>query len=164
MVSLRAGTAADVPALYALDKLCFAPPFRFSLRTMRSYLTAPDARCVIAERDGGLTGFVLFEFKPRPIYSCVYVVTLDVHPGHRRSGLGRTLLVEAELAGVQAGMESSRLHVFAGNEPALRFYHAHGYVHAQRFPNYSADGLDAFLCVKPLQNAKTAFQSSESVS
>ena len=122
--ALRAGLAADIPAMYALDLLCFEPPFRFDLRTMRRYASAPGAIVCIAEQGTALAGFVIVNVVRGAM---AYVTTLDVHPGLRRDGLGRTLMAAVEAAAVQANLREMRLHVSLENEAAIRFYQSIGF-------------------------------------
>ncbi len=41
----------DFPALYAVEELCFEPPFRFSRTYMRQLIESPNAATWIAEEE-----------------------------------------------------------------------------------------------------------------
>ena len=56
---LRLGRAADVPAMYELDLLCFTEPFTFDLPSMRRFATQKNAIVVVAEDLGSLAGFAI---------------------------------------------------------------------------------------------------------
>ena len=58
-----------------------------------------------------------------------WVNYLAVHPGHRRAGLGRALMAEAERVLGEAGCPKVNLQLRSGNDEALAFYEALGYVH-----------------------------------
>lgn len=55
------------------------------------------------------------------------LLRIAVHPGHRRTGLGRALLKATLDALPRAGCEEVLLEVHAGNTPALRLYEAYGF-------------------------------------
>ena len=110
--------------MYELDLLCFEPPFRFDPGTMRRYARAPGAIVLVAEQGTALAGFVVVNVIRGGV---AYVTTLDVHPGLRRHGLGRTLMAAAEAAAMQAGLREMRLHVSLENEAAIRFYESTGF-------------------------------------
>ncbi|WP_327167805.1 GNAT family N-acetyltransferase [Streptomyces subrutilus] len=56
-----------------------------------------------------------------------YVYDVEVAPGHRRRGHGRSLMLLAEHAALAAGARSLGLHVSEGNTPARRLYESLGY-------------------------------------
>ena len=150
---LRTGTAADVPAMYALDLLCFEPPFTFDLRSMRHYATARGAIVVLAGTETQLAGFVIVNRQG----STAYISTLDVHPDHRRQGLARKLMREAEYRAQTAGAVLMTLHVYFQNHPAIRFYQSLGYTEAATEPNYYGPGLHAEIYSKTLQAEANRF-------
>jgi ribosomal protein S18 acetylase RimI-like enzyme len=79
-----------------------------------------------------------------------YVVTLDVDPAHRRRGLARNLLAEAGRWASKASVRQMGLHVYAGNEAAIRFYEAQGYLHRTDAPDFYGPGLDGLVYMKEL--------------
>ena len=147
-VTLRKGRAADVPAMYRLDCLCFEEPFRFDLRSMRRFASHRNAVVVIAEAEEGIRGFAILEVTPQAKLPLAYLVTLDVHPEHRRAGLARELMGEVERLAALAGVTQIGLHVFAGNEAAILFYERLGYFRVAISHDFYAPGFDAFRYVK----------------
>jgi ribosomal-protein-alanine N-acetyltransferase len=151
-ITLRNGTPADIEAMYALDLLCFDPPFRFDLRSMRRYATHPDAIVLIAEIAGEIAGFIVVNPTRRRSLHSAYITTLDVHPDHRRHGIARRLVAEAEHRAALTGATSMQLHVHTGNTVAIRFYESAAYQQAMLTPDFYAAGLDAWTYLKPLQS------------
>ena len=151
-IVLRDYRDTDLEAIYRLDEDCFAPAFRFDRESMREFAEARNAICLIAERrGGGITGFVIVHLDPMAAGLRGYVVTLDVAEGYRREGVAAKLMLEAESRARVAGAWRMELHVFTGNEGAIRFYERMGYSRfavQRRF--YRTDGLDAFLYRKEL--------------
>jgi ribosomal-protein-alanine N-acetyltransferase len=151
-IVLRDYRETDLEAIYRLDEDCFAAAFRFDHKSMREFAEARNAICLIAERSGGgIAGFVIIHLDLETTGLQGYVVTLDVAEGYRREGVASRLMLGAESRAGAAGARQMELHVFTGNEGAIRFYERMGYSRLavqRRF--YRADGLDAFLYRKEL--------------
>src|ERR1700679_1108745 len=120
-MKLRPYREADLEAMFALDMRCFERPFRFRLEDIQRFASEPGAVTLVAEDQDKLAGFFIAE----PVGDAVYIVTLDVSPDHQRRGLGRELLGRAERSFPAA--QRCVLHVFVGNETAIRFYEANEY-------------------------------------
>jgi ribosomal protein S18 acetylase RimI-like enzyme len=134
--------------MYRLDCLCFAPPFRFDLRFMERLALRPDVLVVVAEQGGEMRGFVIYEIDDRKEFSSAYVATLDVHPEYRRLGIAKALMDEADGLAMLAGVNHIRLHVFAGNEAAIRFYEGRGCKRVAVTTDFYGRGLDGILYLK----------------
>lgn len=145
-VTLRTYRAGDWEAMYALDVLCFEPPFRFSRRAMRGFAEATGAITILAEVEGHLAGFCVVQMEE----DLGYVVTLDVAPAWRRHGLARRLTAEVESKVRAADGTAMALHVFPGNAGAVHFYEAIGYQRTGTVEGFYGRGLDALLYLKPL--------------
>ena len=140
-VRYRPGTAGDVPAMYALDVICFEEPFRFSLRAMRRFALTPGASVWVAEVEGALAGFVIVEAEGE----AGYVVTLDVAPKQRRLGVAGELMRLAQDGLASAGVKSLALHVYVGNSAAVRFYEKLGFSFKANEAGFYGAGLDAHV-------------------
>ena len=151
-IFLRDYQASDLDAMFRLDEACFAEEFRFDRRSMREFAEERSAVVRIAETDcGGIAGFVIVHIGLVASEWRAYVVTLDVAHQHRRKGLARRLMEEAEARAAAAGARWIQLHVFTGNEGAIRFYEGMGYERIRvRRGYYGAAGLDAVVYGKEL--------------
>ncbi len=151
-IVLREYREADLEAICRLDEDCFAAAFRFDRKSMREFAEARNAICLVAEtRRGEIAGFVIVHLDRVAAGLQGYVVTLDVAEEYRREGVASRLMLEAESRAGAAGARRMELHVFTGNEGAIRFYERMGYSRlAVRRRFYRADGLDAFLYRKEL--------------
>ena len=127
-MKLRPYTAADEDAAIELWRRTWAhhfPHIDFNARVAwwrerwRQELM-PVAAIVVAEQDGGLTGFVTVDPKTH------YLDQIVVAPEHWGSGLALALLDEAKRLS-PAGLE---LQVNKDNARAIRFYEKHGFVYA----------------------------------
>ena len=144
---LRNARPEDLPSLWALDRLCFEPGIAYSRRQIQRFLLLPGARSVLAETRGELIGFAL-GYPDAP--DLARVVTLDVHPGFRRQGLGRRLLGELLARLAAAGSARTLLEVDVRNSGAIEFYRREGFREIRRLPSYYGRGLDAFEMTKGL--------------
>ena len=136
--------------MYALDLLCFSELFRFDLALMKSLVRDPGGVVIVAESEDGMAGFVIANLTRRGKRLAAYVTTLDVHPGLRRSGLGRRLMAEAERRCFEARARWMSLHVSTANLGAMGFYEARGYVRGGRVAGYYGSGGDAWIYGKGL--------------
>lgn len=140
-VELREYCPSDVLALFRLDQVCFEPRFRFSLHAMRDFAEAPNAVSVVAEVEGAVVGFAIGEV----VGDVCYLVTIDVDPGCRRSGLAGSMMGWIAEKAWAMGARRMELHVFVGNAAAIRFYERLGFVVVGAEPGFYGDGVDA-LC------------------
>jgi [ribosomal protein S18]-alanine N-acetyltransferase len=151
-ISVRDYRALDLEAMFRLDVACFTAEFRFDRASMQAFAAEPGAIALVAETmDGELVGFVIVHTERAAAGRRGYVVTLDVSEDWRRKGLAGRLMREAESRTVAAGARWMELHVFTGNEAAIRFYERLGYERiAMRRRFYGADGLDALVYRKEI--------------
>jgi ribosomal-protein-alanine N-acetyltransferase len=151
-IILRPYRAKDLDAMHALDVECFERPFRFSRTAMRRFAEAKTARVIIAEDGDALVGFVILDIENTEDGPFGYIVTLDVSPAHRRRGLAGQLMQEAEREAVREACAAVVLHVFTGNEPALRFYVGRGFLQSYRENDFYGRGIDAWVFHKLLRS------------
>jgi ribosomal-protein-alanine N-acetyltransferase len=158
-VVLRGYRPSDLQAIFALDQICFAPPFRFSMRAMRQFAESRNALTVIAECDGRaeIAGFCIAHVEDSGKRRVAYIVTLDVAPEQRRRGLAQAMMGAVEQQARGAGCEAMELHVSVENEGAIAFYERLGYVRVRVVKSFYGAGHHAFLYSKKVaedQNLK----------
>lgn len=150
-VTVRLYRRDDLPAMVALDRLCFAPPFLFSPAGIRNFAEAQGAHAVVAEREAGqMAGFAIGQMEWEAATRVGYCVTLDVAPAERRGGVGGRLLDELERWAAAEGAAEMMLHVWVENEGARSFYAGRGYREMRRVAGFYRRGLDAMECRKAL--------------
>ena len=147
-VQFRSYRAEDLAAMYALDVVCFEAPFRFTRGAMRRFAAGKRARVIVAEERDVLVGFVIMNVEESKHGSVGYVVTLDVDPAFRGRGIARSLMEQAEAQARGADCAAMMLHVFTGNDAALKFYARLGFVRAHREEGFYGAGMDAWFCHK----------------
>ncbi|MGD0521940.1 MAG: N-acetyltransferase [Terracidiphilus sp.] len=149
-MNYRLYTAKDFAQLYAIEEVCFQPPFRFSRRYMRQLVNSSNAATWIAEEDGRMAGFGIVEWTRERGRLIAYIQTLEVVPERHGRGVGGELLLRIEGSARAAGAQAVGLHVDEENGDAIRLYEAHGYVCEGRSENYYARGRTGLMYAKAL--------------
>jgi len=150
-MEFRAYRADDFEAMFRLDEACFEPQFRFSRAMMRRFAKAKKARIVIAEQDG-LAGFCIVHVERVDGGRVGYVMTLDVDAVWRGKGLAAELMRRAEAEAFEAGCVAMVLHVFVGNDVAIRFYERAGYQQWTKAAGFYGKAGDAWVYRKLIVN------------
>jgi ribosomal protein S18 acetylase RimI-like enzyme len=117
---------------------------------MRRFAEVKKARVIVADEGGELVGFVILHLEEDAEGRTGYIITLDVEPAQRRKGVARKLMHDVEGQARMDGCAALVLHVFAGNEAAIRFYDRAGFVRSHRAEDFYGAGLDAWVYHKLL--------------
>jgi ribosomal-protein-alanine N-acetyltransferase len=149
-VLFRPYTPDDFAALYAIEEVCFQPPFCFGRRYMHQLVNSPHTATWIAEEDGHMAGFAIVEWAEEAVGVIAYIQTIEVAPEQLRQGIGGELLHRIEGSARAAGAQAVWLHVDATNASAIRLYEANGYRSKGREENYYARGRAALIYLKQL--------------
>lgn len=153
-MQLREYSERDLAAIFALDEICFEPPFRFSLRAMKQFAEARNALTVVAETDDGdIAGFCIAHVERVRNSLTAYVVTLDVALQHRREGLARQMMEQIERRAAEAECDAVALHVSVENSGAIAFYESEGYERSHMVKSFYGLGRHAYVYRKVLGNA-----------
>jgi ribosomal protein S18 acetylase RimI-like enzyme len=140
----------DFAALYAIEEVCFQPPFRFKRRYMKRLVDATNSATWIAEENGAMVGFAIVEWTQEIRGISAYIETIEVLPSHRRRGVGKELMRTVEGSARDANAAVMWLHVDAVNEGAKRMYEAHGYEFYAKEDDFYAPGRGALIYRKAL--------------
>lgn len=115
----------DRERLVSLWSVCdLTRPWNDPHRDIERKLARDAANLVVLEGDDGLIGSVMVGYEGHR----GWVNYLAVHPDHRRQGLGRTLMAEAERRLRELGCPTLNLQVSTSNDTAVQFYRRIGYV------------------------------------
>jgi ribosomal-protein-alanine N-acetyltransferase len=152
VVELREYRPEDFNRLLEIDRVCFVEGIAYSEEEMRHFLGRPSAVRIVGEEAGKIQGFIIADrFRPRRSQQCMgQIITIDVLPEARRSGLGSLLMNAAEEKIKEAGCTYVSLETAVDNLAAMRFYKKHGYVGLKILPNYYLESIDALLMGKKL--------------
>lgn len=140
----------DFAALYAIEEVCFQPPFRFSQTYMRKLVNARDGATWIAEDNFVMAGFAIVGWAEHENDIAAYIETIEVLPEFRSRGMGAELLRRVEATARTASARTLWLHVDITNVSAIRLYKRHGFVARGSEEHFYAPGRGAHLYAKRL--------------
>jgi ribosomal-protein-alanine N-acetyltransferase len=146
----------DFAQLYAVEEICFQPPFRFSRAYMRQVVTSQNAATWMAEENGAIAGFSVVEWSIESNETIAYIQTIEVLPEFRRMGVAGELMRRLEESAIKSGAQLIWLHVDAENTAAQCLYETHGYTRQGREENYYPRGRAALVYAKQLKSAPNA--------
>jgi ribosomal protein S18 acetylase RimI-like enzyme len=152
-VLYRPYTPADFPALYAIEEICFEPPFRFGRGYMRRLADSVHSITWLAEEDGRMAGFAIADWGRGTEGIAAYIQTIEVLPEMRGRGIGGELLCRIDASARDKGARAIWLHVDSQNGSAIRLYESRGYVCQGRKENYYPHGRAALIYRKALEPA-----------
>ncbi len=123
-MQIRSYLATDEPGLIRLWEQCeLTRPWNDPRRDIaRKLWIRPDLLLVAAEA-GEIVGSVMVGYEGHR----GWINYLAVAPDHRKQGLGRLLMAEAELRLLREGCPKVNLQVRAGNDEVVAFYRRLGY-------------------------------------
>jgi [ribosomal protein S18]-alanine N-acetyltransferase len=155
--SLRDFRPQDFTTLWEIDQRCFAPGIAYSQRELSSYIGRRGSFTIVAEQAGGpdgtesVAGFIVAEASGK----VGHIISIDVLPESRRSGLGSKLLLTAEDRLRSFACRTVVLETAVDNATALAFYKRQGYSVVKVYPRYYSNGIDAFVLGKSLAETTT---------
>ncbi|GBC80751.1 L-methionine sulfoximine/L-methionine sulfone acetyltransferase [bacterium HR09] len=130
--TLALANVLDVPALYALDRLCFAQR-AWSWEAWFEVACWPEWTCLVQRQGKRIIGAMVLLLWP-PV---AQISSIAVHPAHRGRGLGSRMLAEAIARARRAGCRWVALEVDR-ESPAVRLYRRFGFGVVRRF---TEDGI-----------------------
>ncbi len=137
----------DFEKLWSIDQLCFDAGISYTRRELAFYIALKRAVTLVAEIGGKIAGFVVTHRDRR---GQGHVITVDVLPAARRSGLGSRLMADAEARLRADGCSVVFLETAVDNAAAIAFYKRHGYTLVRTIPRYYLDSIDALVLAKDL--------------
>ncbi len=146
---LRPYQPSDFETLLRIDQACFPRGIAYGRQEMKYYLRSEGARCLIAEVDAEIAGFILTEQSAE----FAHIITLDILETHRRRNIGSALLRAAEQAAAQQGAPRMVLETATTNKPAIALWKKHGYREIVTIEDYYGPGLDAYEMHKTLRHS-----------
>lgn len=141
-VRIRPMRTRDVPAVAAIEQAVYPRPW--SARTFRAELRRDDRIYLVAAPrprllPGGSGGHVRGYAGALVAADEAHVLTVAVHPDHRRTGTGLRLVLCLLGAIRGRGVEAATLEVRESNEAARALYERVGFVSSGVRPGYYED-------------------------
>ena len=129
-MEIRKMTAAEVPQVAELEKLCFSLPW--SEKSVAGELDNPLSVWLVAMEGESLAGYV----GSQTVMDETDMMNLAVAPRFRRQGVGEALVNALEASLKDLGSRCLTLEVRASNESAQALYACLGFVQVGRRKNY----------------------------
>lgn len=148
--SLRPARPADIDALVEIEEAAFGHD-RISRRSFKRLLERRSALTLVAERDGGIAGYVMVLTRRGVTAARLY--SLAVASAFLGKGVGASLLDAAEEEMLAEGRLVMRLEVRPDNDGALALYRRAGYRETGRADGFYEDGSPALKMEKLLAGA-----------
>jgi [ribosomal protein S18]-alanine N-acetyltransferase len=148
-VPIRPAELSDLPALVALENEAFASD-RLSPRSLRYYISAPNAVLIVCRRRDALMGYSLVVCRKDQPVARLY--SLAVGRAYRGLGLGAALLKASEKSARRRAVSELCLEVRIRNRRAIALYEKRGYRRIDRIDDYYEDGATALCYAKPLRS------------
>jgi ribosomal-protein-alanine N-acetyltransferase len=134
---IRPATLADIPAIWAIEKLSFSSPW--SRWSFLSELGHRHSHMLVAgpsyPQPWQIWAYLIFWV----VYEEMHILNLAVHPAHRRQGIARRLLSEGLAQARNLGAELAWLEVRPSNTAARALYESFGFKEVGRRPRYYDD-------------------------
>ena len=157
---VRDALPGDLDALAAIENQCFSMD-RISRSGLRRFLAQESVRAkqengipqrrsrtLVAGQGTVIYGYAIILLRRNSLIARIY--SIAVLPEHRRTGMARTLLADAESVATEAGRNRMRLEVREDNAGAIRLYTSVGYQPFGRIEPYYEDRTAAIRMEKPL--------------
>ncbi|MEV0798794.1 GNAT family N-acetyltransferase [Kribbella sp. NPDC050281] len=139
--AIRPATADDLPALVALDEVCFGPDAWSTVSWTTEFDRLSEDRVILVADEGAAVGYVVLLVPPVTL-DVVELLRIAVTPAERRTGIGGQLMTAA-LA--RCAGRTVLLEVAAGNQSAGGLYESFGFQEISRRRGYYAGGEDAVI-------------------
>ena len=142
---IRCATKDDLDSLLNLENICFKEEI-FHKRQLRYLLQKARSLVLVTEIDGNIIGSMIILLRKKILNARIY--SFNVHPEHRRKGIGGLLMDKAlDILG-KKGYKNITLEVGVNNQIAQNLYHSKGFIVDKKLPNYYTNGGDALHLVK----------------
>lgn len=136
----------DFESLWRMDQECFPTGISYSKQELRAFVEGAGSFTLVAINEKHeIQGFIVAHYR-----GSGHIITIDVAPGARGSGVGSLLLQSAEDRMRAAGCLAVGLEAAVDNRTALAFYKRHGYSVIRTRPRYYSNGVDALVLKKNL--------------
>jgi ribosomal-protein-alanine N-acetyltransferase len=143
----------DFEQLWQLDQLCFTEGIAYSKRELRYYLDLKGSIKIVVTKDVPSETIAGFLVAVPQRARTAHIITIDVHPDFRRSGLGKQLMQAAEQRLKAQDCNAVLLEVAVDNIAAISFYKRLGFTVLKSLPRYYNNSIDGLLLGKPLDAA-----------
>ena len=130
MIQIKNMTAAHVPQIAQIEKLCFSDPW--SASSVATELENSYSLWLVALDGDTVAGYV----GSQSVLDGADMMNIAVHPDYRRQGIARELVTGLINALAEKGVKSLALEVRQSNAPAIALYEQLGFIQVGLRTNY----------------------------
>lgn len=142
-LNVREARSEDLEEVYRIETVCFGSD-AYDPSLLLLYLNLSPDTFLVAEEGGTIVGYAIGLVRK---WNEAHVVSIAVHPKHRRKGVATALMRELLKRFSEKGAKAVRLEVRVSNEAAIKLYEKLGFKKVGVIKRYYADGEDAYLMV-----------------
>jgi [ribosomal protein S18]-alanine N-acetyltransferase len=142
---IRSHRTTDLPRLHAIDQICFDSDIAFTRAEISFYLNHRNSISRVAEMMGCIIGFAVGRIEGN---SSAHVLTLDVLPEARRSGIGTSLMNSLHEEFERREAVLIFLEVKSSDGGARKFYEALRYEYVETLRGYYNGREDAMRMIR----------------
>jgi len=140
----------DLNVLAKIEKESFTSE-AYTRMQLAFLLRSPNTISYVARKDAETVGFIIAMKEQYGKKTVGHIVTIDVSPKHRRTGVGLQLLDKLEKEFLAQGVKTIYLEVRADNQAARKLYGRKGYIEVEPLENYYDKGRHGLGMKKTLQ-------------
>ena len=144
---IRLATKEDLDALLSLENICFKEE-TFQKRQLKYLLLKARSMVLVAEINRNIIGSMIILLRKNILNARIY--SFNVHPEHRRKGIGSSLMDTALDKLEKKGYKNITLEVGINNPIAQNLYQSKGFIVDKKLSNYYTNGDDALHLIKKL--------------
>jgi ribosomal protein S18 acetylase RimI-like enzyme len=148
--SIRKAGLGDLEAIHALDQRLFPPGIRFDMEMFYFHLIDPASKIFIAEDNGFIGGFLIFQRKSSKVGT---IVTIDVTPELQGQKIGSKLMRAVDQLAERSGLRWIVLQVSTENLIARKFYEKQSYTVTRLLKGYYQGRENAWEMKLKLNNS-----------
>ena len=153
-LAIRSPSEGDIPALLALERVCFDTsyyrPHRFSRSQFMFSLRNPDAILFVAVQQTVLLGYIAGFQGHRGRHGTARIESIAVSTVARARGIGRNLMRRFLQEARRRGRRRVTLEVAEANERAIQFFSTQGFKRVCRLAAYYGGRYDGLRMTRDL--------------
>jgi len=143
-ITIEDASVRHLDRLYEIEIECFSQE-AFTKQQIAHLLTDYNSLAFIARNDSEIVGFIIGTVYVGRNFLTGHILTVDVLPSHRRTGIGQKLLEQTESMFRDKGIRECRLEVREDNVAALSLYRKLGYKEVAKLKNYYGNANGIYL-------------------
>lgn len=139
---IRPADPGDVPAIAALERVCFSDPWNTS--SLLEVVQSETSFGLVGLDSGQVVGYLMARLSGEE----GEILNLAVAPGYRRRGLAKALLHFGLGRMLDSGAMEAYLEVRESNRAAIGLYHEHGFRPVGLRPDYYRNPRESALVLR----------------